>query len=75
MMSGEEESAFVFVRQVEARRFVESVLAHAIEHELTYGEGSIKRWWLEGITHKPTRKLVLKAAYALAKKLRKASRR
>lgn len=78
MSDAEEESAHVFDRQVDARRYVETVLAHAIRTELALGPregGSIYGWLLEGIAHDPTRRRILKAAHALAARLERAAKR
>lgn len=70
-----DESSQTFGRQVEARRFVDAVVAKMIEHELAEYAGTVEGWFLGGVTHEPTRRRITKAARALSQKLTKAARR
>lgn len=70
------ESVQVFGRAVAARRYVERVMAQAIEHELADRHGgSIYGWLLEGVTHEPTKRRIIEAARRLARRLAKAGDR
>lgn len=70
-----DESAHVFSRQVEARRYVQAVVAAMIATELADRCTRLEGWFLGGVTHEPTQRRIIKAAKALAAKLTRAARR
>lgn len=74
-MSDDEESAHIFGRQVEARRYVQTVASQMLFAELRNYEGRAEGWIFGGVTHEPTRRRITKAVRALAAKLQKASKR
>lgn len=70
-----DESTQVFNSQVEARRYVDRVMAHAIRSELRDPQASLPRWFTEGVTHEPSLRRIRKALLALAARLQRAAER